>query len=405
MLNRQLRLALGLLTAAVAVYLPSTGCASRGSGSESKPQISASKTSAPLRDRDRYSSSPEGHPYSGDGQGASDASRVWNVVRTANERLEGDGRLADLASWAAQQRSHRGETPSTIDVDRMSRRFGIVSPFPLLLFVDLDAATWERDLSGALRGQPKSSAHNRAGVYVTDDGLAVVALSASHADIAPVDRRVEEGAPVNLQAKLASGWNSPEWLVTGPDGKVRRMKGMLEQKLMGLPRGTHQIELLARGPNGLEVVANFPIGVGVNPEIEATTLNVDWAPTAEAFLQAANEARAHAGLPPLKRDPELDRIAAGHNDDMHQNHFFAHQSPTNGSTHDRMRRAGFPYPRYGENIGRARSAEEIHTLWMRSPGHRANLLDPNFTHIGLDVDIDDSSSPPIVIATQVFGGG
>ena len=170
-------------------------------------------------------------------------------------------------------------------------------------------------------------------------------------------------------------------------------------------RGTYQVELLARGPHGLEVIANVPVGVGTQPVVEPLDLgDFSWEPTAEAFLRAANRIRRKAGLPPLHRDPKLDRIADGHTRDMAAARFFAHHSPTRGSTHDRMRRAGFPFQRYGENIGRARSSEEIHTLWLRSPGHRANLLDPGFTHIGLGVTTDSSSAPPVIIATQVFGG-
>lgn len=392
---RQLRLAFGVLGLAAAGYLPVYGCTLHGlsESTASRPFIAPART--------HYASDPE--PEQGPvSQRSADVRRVV-LQHKAGARV--DGRLNDLARWAAEQRTVVGVSPSTLDVDRTSRQLGITAPFPMLLFVDLGARSWPDDLRRALEAQPRSTQHNQLGVYVTPSGLAVVALAASHARIAPVPRQVPRGQPVELRAELAPGWSRPEWLTTAPDGRVRRLSAALEQTLEGLEPGTHQVELLARGPSGLEVIANFPIGVGEEPVVESVDLSgILWAPTAEAFLQAANHIRQRAGLPPLQRDEQLDRIAASHTRDMAQSRFFAHESPTHGSTHERMRRAGFPFERYGENIGRARSSEEIHTLWLRSPGHRANLLDPGFTHIGLGVTTDGSTAPPVVIATQIFGG-
>lgn len=390
---RQLRLALGVLGMLAAGYLPFYGCSIHGLSGPVTPFV------APARPH--YSTAAEPEPA----EGRADRARVRAVVLRLKPGAQGDGRLSDLARWAATERLLAGSSPSALDVERVSRRLGLTSPFPMLLFVSLDDRSWEADLRRSLEAQPRSTSHNRLGVYVDESGLAAVALASSHATIAPIPRRIEPGDDLTLHAELAAGWTQPEWLVTAPNGRVRRLRAAPTEVLESLERGTHQIELLARGPFGLEVIANFPVGVGEQPVVETVDLaGISWAPTADAFLQAANQIRRKAGLPPLRRDPKLDRIADGHTRDMASARFFAHHSPTRGSTHDRMRRAGFPFQRYGENIGRARSSEEIHTLWLRSPGHRANLLDPGFTHIGLGVTTDPSSAPPVIIATQVFGG-
>ncbi len=398
MLHRQLRLALGLASVAAATYFTASGCSAHGTPGPQVPTQSASVQA--LRARAHYSTALE----PGDARGP-DAEEIRRAVTAARPELVGDGRLAELAGWAASERKRNGVSPSSLEVDRVSRELGLVSPFPMLLFIDLTARGWKSDLSRAISGQPSSSSQNRFGIRVTDDRRAVVALATHYADLDPVPRRVEPGTSLNLRAKLADGWSSPEWLITGPDGAVRRYSGLEPQSLDELVGGTHQIELLARGPHGLEVIANFPVGVGTEPFVENPELaGIHWAPTADAFFEAANNIRKHAGLPPLKRDRRLDALAEAHSRDMVQSRFFAHQSPSSGSTHERMRRAGFPFPRYGENIGRARTPEEIHALWLRSPGHRANLLDPTFTHVGLGVIVDDSTSPPVVVATQEFGG-
>lgn len=395
MVFRRLRLAIGVLGVLAAGYLPVYGCSIHGFSEASAPQ----RFIAPARPH--YASAGEPEPT----DVHENTDEVRRVVLEIKPDARGDGRLTDLARWAAMERLSAGTTPSTLEVDRTSRRLGITAPFPMLLFVNLEASSWSDDLRRALLAQPRSTRHNQLGVYVDDSGLAVVALAASHVTIEPVPRHLPLGAPLELRAQLAPGWTRPEWLMTSPDGRVRRLNGALSQTLEGLEPGTHQIELLARGPFGLEVAANFPVGVGCEPEVESADLSgILWAPTAEAFLQAANRIRQRAGLAPLQRDATLDRIAASHTADMATAGFFAHESPTRGSTHERMRKAGFPYQRYGENIGRARSSEEIHTLWLRSPGHRANLLDPDFTHIGLGVTTDGSTAPPVIIATQIFGG-
>ncbi len=397
MLNRQLRLALGVVGLASAAYLTSSGCSTHGT---SGPQAVTVPTVHALEARAQYSTTCEPEAALGP-----DASEVQRTVLGARPGLQGDGKLAQLARWAGAERASGGAPPSTLEVDRVSRELGLVTPFPMLLFVDTKVSGWQDDLRAVLGGQPSSAQQNRYGISVGSDGRAVIAFGTHYVDLDPVPRRVAHGAPVNLRAKLADGWTAPEWIVTGPDGAVRRLEAEGEQALTELARGTHQIELLARGPHGLEVIANFPVGVDTDPRIENPELvGIEWGTTEESFLKAANKIRKHAGLPPLQRDSRLEELARAHTNDMAESRYFAHKSPTQGSTHERMRRAGFPFPRYGENIGRARTAEEIHALWLRSPGHRANLLDPTFTHIGIGVRVDKSSSPPVVIATQEFGG-
>lgn len=397
MQKRQLRLALGVVGLASAAYFTSSGCSTHGAPG---PKAATVPSVHALEARTQYSTSCEPEAARGP-----DASEVQRTVLDARPGLQGDGRLAELARWAGAERKAGGAPPSTLDVDRVSRELGLVTPFPMLLFVDTTVSGWKRDLRAAIGGQPSSSQQNRYGISVGSDGRAVIAFGTHYVDLDPVPRRVEHGSAVNLRAKLADGWTAPEWIVTGPDGGVRRFDADGAQSLSELARGTHQIELLARGPHGLEVIANFPVGVGSEPRVENPELvGIEWGNTDESFLEAANKIRKHAGLPPLERDEKLERIARAHTRDMAESRYFAHQSPTQGSTHERMRRAGFPFPRYGENIGRARSAEEIHALWLRSPGHRANLLDPTFSHVGIGVYVDKSSSPPVVIATQEFGG-
>ncbi|MNH43142.1 Cysteine-rich secretory protein family protein [compost metagenome] len=69
---------------------------------------------------------------------------------------------------------------------------------------------------------------------------------------------------------------------------------------------------------------------------------------------------------------------------MDVNNYFSHTSPTYGSPFDMMRSFGVKYSYAGENIASGqRTPQEVMTAWMNSAGHRANILNGNFTKIGV----------------------
>ena len=98
-----------------------------------------------------------------------------------------------------------------------------------------------------------------------------------------------------------------------------------------------------------------------------------------------NVERSKAGLAPLQVDYRLVQTARAKSQDMITGGYFDHQSPTLGSPFDQMSRAGITYHYAGENIAGNSSAAGAMTSWMNSSGHRANILNPNFNHIGIGV--------------------
>ncbi|GMB09009.1 CAP domain-containing protein [Thermolongibacillus altinsuensis] len=105
---------------------------------------------------------------------------------------------------------------------------------------------------------------------------------------------------------------------------------------------------------------------------------------AQQVIDLTNRERARAGLPALRADTQLSAVAQRKSLDMQQNHYFSHTSPTYGSPFDMMRNFGVTYKTAGENIAQGqRTPQEVVTAWMNSPGHRANILNRQFTHIGV----------------------
>lgn len=104
----------------------------------------------------------------------------------------------------------------------------------------------------------------------------------------------------------------------------------------------------------------------------------------QEVVKLVNAERAKAGLPALKEDWELSRVAKYKSQDMHDKNYFDHTSPTYGSPFAMMKKFGITYKSAGENIAKGqKSASEVVNAWMNSEGHRANILNKNYTHIGI----------------------
>lgn len=107
------------------------------------------------------------------------------------------------------------------------------------------------------------------------------------------------------------------------------------------------------------------------------------APWAQQLVDATNAERAANGLAPLTVCPSLARAAQGHVTDMAGRDYFGHASPEGVTAAQRAQRAGYG-PYVGENI--AVGYDDVATVmagWMASPGHRANILRPDYVHLGI----------------------
>lgn len=104
----------------------------------------------------------------------------------------------------------------------------------------------------------------------------------------------------------------------------------------------------------------------------------------QQVVDLTNAERAKAGLAPLKLNVELSRVARIKSEDMRDKNYFDHNSPTYGSPFDMMRKFGISFTAAGENIAAGQtSPQAVVTGWMNSPGHRQNILNPNYTEIGV----------------------
>lgn len=105
----------------------------------------------------------------------------------------------------------------------------------------------------------------------------------------------------------------------------------------------------------------------------------------ERMRAMVNAERAKEGLPALAFNAELLKIARAHAGDMLRRGYFSHVSPEGTTPSGRAEAVGFRYQWFGENLAFAPGLEEAHRGLMDSPGHRANILSPNFGRVGIGI--------------------
>jgi len=138
------------------------------------------------------------------------------------------------------------------------------------------------------------------------------------------------------------------------------------------------------------------LSVSARPEPE-----VKLSPEEKRILELTNAEREKAKLPALKPNPLLMDAARAHTANMattgRLDHTLDNETPA-----DRLKKRGYAYARYGENIasGEDSKPEDLFRVWMESPPHKANLLNGDYSEIGLGWVKPATGSS---YATQVFG--
>jgi len=119
----------------------------------------------------------------------------------------------------------------------------------------------------------------------------------------------------------------------------------------------------------------------------------------ELIFDLINEERRERGIQELEYSSEISRLARIKSQDMVENDYFAHESPTYGSAGDMLRNEGISFILSKENLARAGSVESAHSMLMSSSGHRSGILGTSYTHVGLGVVETDRGG---LLITQIF---
>lgn len=125
----------------------------------------------------------------------------------------------------------------------------------------------------------------------------------------------------------------------------------------------------------------------------------------QEVLEWTNKQREKYGLVPLKENAKLNTAAQVKIEDMFQNQYFSHYSPSGKGVSDLAEEAGYEFLALGENLamGNFPSEENLVEAWMASPGHRENILNPTYQEIGLAVQKGMFDDRFVWLAVQHFG--
>jgi uncharacterized protein YkwD len=205
------------------------------------------------------------------------------------------------------------------------------------------------------------------------------------------------GAEYRISGRLGGDLEKPCLVVTTPDGRVteeplklspaRRFESSVR---FDKGRGEYSVEITASGDLGPTVVDLMHCYAGVEyppPPIppKKSPMSADVREGEQLMFDLINKARAEAHLPALAYDERLSETAREHSEDMFENKYFAHDSPTVGSLAERMAKAGIKAKKFCENIADNQDLLTAHQELMDSPGHRKDILDPDLTRVGVGI--------------------
>jgi uncharacterized protein YkwD len=305
---------------------------------------------------------------------------------------------------------------------------GILEPVPLVLRVvtnDPGGTTAVRSIQARLPSIMANRSFQKMGAgFFRRSGspgpTVVLLLMESHLETTPVPRQTTCGRTLRFSGRILSPFKAPSLVVATPKGRtskgvVKSKDGRFKAKLvLAAKPGRYQLELLAEGPAGPTVLANFPVYCGVKPPSHFESHSVAAArtsprkppksPAAEAeLLKLIQAQRRKAGRKPLIVLPHLNRVARAHSQEMCASGKFGHYSRRTGSADDRVRRANFRPRVVAENVAQAATVKGAHRALMGSPSHRANIVSAGLTHVGVGVSIcpkPDGSRQLLV--TEIF---
>jgi len=285
-----------------------------------------------------------------------------------------------------------------------------VVPWAVSWSGDLDPSARLARFAARLSGRPLT--HCAAGAAASGNRHVLVVLGVRRRfRLDHFPSRVAPGDRVRLTGWLEAGYRTPSVMVTTPRGEIvartaLRRAGRFGASLDFPATGRYTVEVMAVGRRGPEAVALFPVFVGAEPEelptpgpaVSAAPAATGREPAQAVLLRLLNEERRRADLPALETDRELGRLATEHSADMLEQGYFGHVSPSGRDVTERLRLGGFIVLRAAENLARSASPTRAHRTLMDSPAHRANILDPALTHVGIGVARREGE----LVVTQIF---
>lgn len=199
---------------------------------------------------------------------------------------------------------------------------------------------------------------------------------------------------------------------------MRNIKRILTAFLISIPLSllisiqayaSSGVYTVVSGDTMWKIAVKYQVGISeiiaANPQIKnpdyiypGQKITIPAQSSAQSFelrvVDLVNKQRSYAGLQLLTNNWQLERVARYKAADMATKGYFSHNSPTYGSPFTMMQNFGINFSSAGENIAMGQmTPEEVMNAWMNSPGHKANILSPSYTQIGVGYATNSNGVP------------
>ena len=328
-----------------------------------------------------------------------------------------DGRMDQVATDLAAL----PEVTSHELISFLGHHYGLAEPQPNLLAATTNAP--DDEAVGLVMNQVESllvkAAWPRMGlaaVRVGGDLRVILLLGIVGVSLEALPRTLPAKGSTSVKGTLPQGFGNAQLVVTNPAGGTGRLPMLVQGNAFTgtfacvAGSGRYDVEVMAEAKRGPEVMINVPVFCDAPPPTQfvfAAANDLDGATSSRdveaAMVNAINRERAKRNQAPVVQDARLQQVAHAHSVQMAQLERTAHLSPTGVGPVERVRAAGLSPSLLSENVGSATAPSAVHEGFMASPGHRANVIEPLATHVGVGVAITATAGGPTVwYVTELF---
>ncbi len=354
----------------------------------------------------------------------------WQTATGSPEPVVPDARADSLLGEGCQRRDGALDRVALV----LAERFGAGEPLPdtveleLLLRQQGAPYVWPRSFARSQSDDPALAqprlrswltssvpvGEQRCGLALAWRGaqssLAVVAADVL-ADLEPLPIRARVGSWLTLRAAMRVPASGAKVVLLGPSRSPRPLPTAFDGRRLSAPfaldrPGRFLVQVLAEVDGGPRPVLEALVFADVEPPEHAEPEPAPGEAAADPAMELAlalelmlAQARNEEGLPRLRRDESLDRLAQSHARAMLDAGRIGHDLGR-GNPAERARAAGLELRSAGENVALARDVVLVHRKLFASPSHRANMLSPSFDAVGIGAVRDGSGR---VWACQLFG--
>lgn len=146
------------------------------------------------------------------------------------------------------------------------------------------------------------------------------------------------------------------------------------------------------------------MGLSVFSKINPDILGINSTANIQEIIALTNKERSKQGLSTLVENPKLDQAAYAKAQNMYEENYWAHYSPSGKDPWGFFQKAGYKFSYAGENLARNfYTSEDVVAAWMASPTHRGNLLNPHYQEIGISIVEGNLEGQSTLLIVQEFG--